>query len=163
MLDVQEAMKPDAPRLHEEFPNNILAHTTIRNGNYEEASREPGLIKVEGWYDTPTVQHCHIENHKMCIRDRPHRALSYHTWAVSSFSNRPAFSNAAKRTCGVMGATSMPMPVAFRMALRMACSKRRKPPMYDMKALYEAHSVEEEMCIRDRIIAKRFEAIALKR
>ena len=25
--------------------------------------REPGLIKVEGWYDTPTVQHCHIENH----------------------------------------------------------------------------------------------------
>ena len=20
-------------------------------------------IKVEGWYDTPTVQHCHIENH----------------------------------------------------------------------------------------------------
>lgn len=66
MLDVQEAMKPDAPLLHEEFPNNILAHTTIRNGNYEEASREPGLIKVEGWYDTPTVQHCHIENH-MCF------------------------------------------------------------------------------------------------
>lgn len=66
VLDVQEAMKPDAPQLHEEFPNNILAHTTIRNGNYEEASREPGLIKVEGWYDTPTVQHCHIENH-MCF------------------------------------------------------------------------------------------------
>ena len=66
VLDVQEAMKPDAPLLHEEFPNNILAHTTIRNGNYEEASREPGLIKVEGWYDTPTVQHCHIENH-MCF------------------------------------------------------------------------------------------------
>ena len=66
VLDVQEAMKPDAPLLHEEFPNNILAHTTIRNGNYEEASHEPGLIKVEGWYDTPTVQHCHIENH-MCF------------------------------------------------------------------------------------------------
>ena len=66
VLDVQEAMKPDAPQLHEEFPNNILAHTTIRNGNYEEASREPGLIKVEGWYDTPTVQHCHNDNH-MCF------------------------------------------------------------------------------------------------
>ena len=25
--------------------------------------KEPGLIKVEGWYDTPTVQHCHNENH----------------------------------------------------------------------------------------------------
>ena len=63
VLDVQEAMKPDAPQLHEEYPGNILNHTTIRLGNYAEAIKEPGLIKVEGWYDTPTVQHCHIENH----------------------------------------------------------------------------------------------------
>ena len=63
VLDVQEAMKPDAPQIHEELPGNILGHTEIRNGNYQEAIREEGLIKVEGWYDTPTVQHCHIENH----------------------------------------------------------------------------------------------------
>lgn len=63
VLDVQEAMKEDAPQLHKEFPNNILAHTSIRNGNYEEAIKEPGLIKFEDWYETPTVQHCHIENH----------------------------------------------------------------------------------------------------
>ena len=58
VLDVHEAMKDGAPQLHENYPNNILKHTTIRKGNYEE----PGLIKVEGWYSTPTVQHCHIEN-----------------------------------------------------------------------------------------------------
>ena len=63
VLDVQKAMEPDAPRIHDEYPNNILAHTQIRTGDYESASRQPGLIKVEGWYDTPTVQHCHIENH----------------------------------------------------------------------------------------------------
>ena len=63
VLDVQEAMKPDAPQIHENFPGNVLAHTQIRTGDYEAASREPGLLKVEGWYDTPTVQHCHIENH----------------------------------------------------------------------------------------------------
>ena len=63
VLDAQEAMKPDAPQLHEEYPGNILNHTSIRLGNYAEAIKEPGLIKVEGWYDTPTVQHCHIENH----------------------------------------------------------------------------------------------------
>nr|HML48057.1 molybdopterin-dependent oxidoreductase [Clostridia bacterium] len=63
VLDVQEAMRDGLPRIHEEFSNNILAHTDIRIGNYEEAIKEPGLIKVEGWYDTPTVQHCHIENH----------------------------------------------------------------------------------------------------
>ena len=90
VLDVQEAMKDGAPQLHEDYPNNILKHTSIRKGNYEEAIKEPGLIKVEGWYDTPTVQHCHIENFictaemvgdrikvvsstqipQMCIRDR---------------------------------------------------------------------------------------------
>ena len=62
VLDVQEAMKDGAPLLHEKYKNNILAHSQIREGNYSEAIKEPGLIKVEGWYDTPTVQHCHIEN-----------------------------------------------------------------------------------------------------
>lgn len=64
VLDVQDAMKPDAPVIHDErIKDNIVAHTSINNGNFQEAIKEPGLIKVEGWYDTPTVQHCHIENH----------------------------------------------------------------------------------------------------
>ncbi|MDR0923864.1 MAG: xanthine dehydrogenase molybdenum-binding subunit XdhA, partial [Hungatella sp.] len=25
--------------------------------------KEPGLVKIDQWYDTPIVQHCHIENH----------------------------------------------------------------------------------------------------
>ena len=64
VLDAQEAMKDGAPQLHEgRYPHNILAHSDVRRGDYEAARQEPGLIKVEGWYDTPTVQHCHIENH----------------------------------------------------------------------------------------------------
>ena len=62
VLDAQEAMQDGAPVLHEGCDHNVLAHTNIRRGDYEAAIREPGLIKVEGWYDTPTVQHCHIEN-----------------------------------------------------------------------------------------------------
>ncbi|GHS99156.1 xanthine dehydrogenase molybdenum-binding subunit XdhA [Synergistales bacterium] len=62
-LDVQEAMKDGAARIHERFPNNILAHTSINIGNYDEAIKEHGLVRVDKWYDTPTVQHCHIENH----------------------------------------------------------------------------------------------------
>ena len=62
VLDVQQAMAEGAPQLHEEYPNNILKHTQIRNGDYEKAIQEPGLTKVEGWYETPVVQHCHIEN-----------------------------------------------------------------------------------------------------
>ena len=63
VLDPQKAMEPGAPVLHDEYPDNILKHTSIRKGDYAEAIKEPGLIKIEGWYDTPTVQHCHIENH----------------------------------------------------------------------------------------------------
>ena len=47
VLDVMESMKDGAPQIHEEYPNNILKHTTIQKGNYEEAIKEPGLIKVE--------------------------------------------------------------------------------------------------------------------
>ena len=63
VLDVQEAMQDGQPQLHKEFPHNILRHSDIRIGNYEEAIKEPGLICVDKWYNTSTVQHCHIENH----------------------------------------------------------------------------------------------------
>ena len=63
VLDQLEAMKDGAPQLHEKFKNNILAHTSYEDGNYKEVIREPGLICFDKWYDTPTVQHCHIENH----------------------------------------------------------------------------------------------------
>ena len=63
VLDPQKAMEGEAPQIHEEFPGNILKHTDIRREDYQTAIQEPDLVKVEGWYDTPTVQHCHIENH----------------------------------------------------------------------------------------------------
>ena len=63
VLDPIEAMQDGAPQIHEGFDHNILAHTSYEDGNYEEAIKEPGLIVVDKWYNTPTVQHCHIENH----------------------------------------------------------------------------------------------------
>ncbi len=63
VLDVQKAMEDGQPQLHRKFPHNILNHSDIRIGNYEEAIKEPGLICVDKWYNTSTVQHCHIENH----------------------------------------------------------------------------------------------------
>lgn len=63
VLDPIEAMQDGAPQIHERFDHNILAHTSYEDGNYAEAIKEPGLIVVDKWYNTPTVQHCHIENH----------------------------------------------------------------------------------------------------
>jgi len=62
VLDVFDAMKEGAPVIHENVPDNIVGHSNIVTGDYESAVKEPGLIKVEGWYETPAVQHCHIEN-----------------------------------------------------------------------------------------------------
>ena len=63
VLDVQKAMEEGAPQIHETCPGNVLKHTSNIRGNYEEAIKEPGLICVDKWYDTASVQHCHIENH----------------------------------------------------------------------------------------------------
>lgn len=63
VLDPIEAMQDGAPVIHEEFPNNVLKHTVNERGDMEKALAEPNLTKVEGWYELPTVQHCHIENH----------------------------------------------------------------------------------------------------
>lgn len=62
VLSVDEALAEDAPQLHDEYPGNVLAHTRMAFGDYATAITEPGLRKVEGVYDTGTVQHCHIEN-----------------------------------------------------------------------------------------------------
>ncbi len=61
VLDLFDAMKEGAPQLHERFPGNLLAHTSTEDGDYDEAIKEEGLVCVDKWYTTPTVQHCHIE------------------------------------------------------------------------------------------------------
>ena len=48
VLDVQKAMEPDAPQLHEEYPGNILKHTDMRKGNYAEAITGAGAHQGGG-------------------------------------------------------------------------------------------------------------------
>jgi len=63
VLDPVAAMAEGVAQIQESYPGNVLAHTRVSVGDFENAIREPGLVKVEGTYDTGTVQHCHIENH----------------------------------------------------------------------------------------------------
>ncbi|MBR0090264.1 MAG: xanthine dehydrogenase molybdenum-binding subunit XdhA [Lachnospiraceae bacterium] len=63
VLDPLEAIKKGAPVLHDACPDNILKHTDRRIGDYGKTIKKKGLLKVEGWYEVPVVQHCHIENH----------------------------------------------------------------------------------------------------
>ena len=40
VLDVQKAMEEDAPQLHENYPGNVLKHTSIHKGDFEKAKEE---------------------------------------------------------------------------------------------------------------------------
>lgn len=64
LLTVEAAMAEGATRLHDEKPDNIIAHSTFHLGdqNYDEVKAEhPELVETERIYHTQSVQHCHIE------------------------------------------------------------------------------------------------------
>ncbi len=72
IIDPADAMKPDAPRLHDEpeYVNfadsdpsrNLAAHIHIDIGDVERGFAEAELI-IEGDYEVPKVQQAHIEPH----------------------------------------------------------------------------------------------------
>lgn len=62
VIDPEEAMKPGAPVIHEERPDNILSSAGAVIGDIEEELKKADYV-FEGEYKTSTVQHCHIENH----------------------------------------------------------------------------------------------------
>lgn len=62
VFDAQEAAQDGAPLIHpERTDTNVLVHSSYDVGDYDEAIKEPGLVKIERNYQTPIVQHCHIE------------------------------------------------------------------------------------------------------
>lgn len=61
-FDALDSIKDVKVPIHEESPDNILKHTTNNRGDFEEAIKEEGLIKVVGDYETPIISHAHLEN-----------------------------------------------------------------------------------------------------
>ena len=56
-----EAMKPDAPRIHEEIgDSNICVHYKIRKGDVEEGFAKADVI-VESEYRTPVQEHAYLQ------------------------------------------------------------------------------------------------------
>ncbi len=61
LTDALEAMKPDAPRIHEHIgDSNICVHYKIRKGNAEEGFAKSDVI-VEGEYHTPVQEHAYLQ------------------------------------------------------------------------------------------------------
>ena len=69
MLTPEQAMAPGAPVLHEEFPGNVLVHSSyelpLPDSDFkctEDVLTFPGYHQFSAHYETAQVQHCHIEN-----------------------------------------------------------------------------------------------------
>lgn len=62
LMSIEAALKDGARLIHENYPNNTLAHTSYKIGDFDNAIKEEGLLVFEGEYETPMVKHCHIEN-----------------------------------------------------------------------------------------------------
>ena len=61
VTDPVEAMKPDAPRIHEEIgDSNVCVHYKIRKGNVEDGFAKADVI-VEGEYHTPVQEHAYLQ------------------------------------------------------------------------------------------------------
>ena len=60
VFDSQEAMKPEAPKIHAK--GNIARHALLNVGDVEKGLREADYI-FEGSYETQRVQHCTLETH----------------------------------------------------------------------------------------------------
>ena len=63
LTTTEQAMAPGAGAIHEEKPDNVLAHSSyqVGEGDFDEAAADPALRVIEGEYRTQAVQHCHIE------------------------------------------------------------------------------------------------------
>lgn len=63
LVTTEDALTAGSVPVHENHPDNILAHSamSVGEGTYEEAISENDLILLEKTYETQRVQHCHLE------------------------------------------------------------------------------------------------------
>ena len=98
VTNVDDAMKPEAPRLHEKFEGNVASHAQLNIGDIEQGFREADVI-VEREYRTTTVHQGYIEPHSATAWWRPDDKIT--VWA-SSQGHFPI----RERTAAVLGIPS---------------------------------------------------------
>lgn len=108
VFDVQDALKHDAPVIHEDlgkykygsifFPKpgtNISNHYKIRKGNVEKGFKEADYIMENEFY-VPHIQHAPIENHSVIAQVEPGGKTTVWSTCQSPFAVRKALSVAFK-------------------------------------------------------------------
>jgi CO/xanthine dehydrogenase Mo-binding subunit len=89
--DPLEAMKPDAPKVHEK--GNILRHSTIHIGNAEEAFRTAACV-VENTYRTGRQMHMYLETEAGIAMLDEHERLVLYSGGQSPYRDQMQISRA---------------------------------------------------------------------
>ena len=89
--DPLEAMKPDAPKVHEK--GNILRHATVRVGDVEAAFREAAVV-VENTYRTGRQMHMYLETEAGIAMLDERGRLVLHTGGQSPYRDQMQISRA---------------------------------------------------------------------
>jgi len=100
VFDPLQAMELDAPLIHENLGNywcgphyfpvpgtNICNHFKLRRGNIEEGFRQSDFIS-EDTFNTPMVQHCHLEPHASIAQVSPSGQITIWTNTQHPYSCR---------------------------------------------------------------------------
>ena len=67
VFDMEVALEPGAPELHEDYPGNLIGHLKVRKGDVERGFAEADVIVEEDYY-TQRTEHAYLE---------PEAGLSY--------------------------------------------------------------------------------------
>jgi len=78
----REALKPDAPQLHEQFQDNLAWERNLLRGDSDKAFREADVV-VENTFTIPSVHSTYLEPTVCVAEDDPYNGLIIHT-AVQS-------------------------------------------------------------------------------
>lgn len=98
VTDVEAAMKPGAPRLHEKFEGNVASNNQSVLGDVERGFKEAEII-VEREYRTKTVHQGYIEPHSATAWWTPQDKITVWCSSQGHFPVR-------ERTAGVLGVPS---------------------------------------------------------
>lgn len=60
VFGIADALRPDAPLIHENRPGNVLLNAVVRSGDAEKAARECDVV-IEQSFDVPFISHAFLE------------------------------------------------------------------------------------------------------
>lgn len=159
VFSIEEALAEGAPLVHEDVPGNLLQHTMLRKGNFEEGFANSAYI-VEDTYMTQRVEHMYIEpevsvasmdeqgvmniytSTQYPFRDRrqiaPALGMPHNMVRVKQMVTGGGFGGKDDITteiqAGVLAlATGRPVRVTWTRAESMACSTKRHPMRIHVK------------------------------